>query len=290
VANDTIRLNDCFIGTGHPVFMIAEIGINHNGDIGIAKKLIDASFACNWHCAKFQKRTPDLCVPDKEKNNLRDTPWGKISYLEYRHKVEFGREEYSYIDRYCREKPIFWTASVWDVPSLEFILIYDVPFIRYLRQADEQTSKTASESGKPIILSTGMSTLEEIDGAVELIEKYAAGNYVLMHTNSTYPTPTKELNLRVIPFLRNRYHCVVGYSGHEYDLEPSVIAVSLGARVIERHITLDHNMWGSDHEASLEVHAMDMLYKRIRNVDLSLGDGVKKVTETEMASRKRLRG
>ncbi len=290
MANDTIRLNDCFIGTGHPVFMIAEIGINHNGDIGIAKKLIDASFACNWHCAKFQKRTPDLCVPDKEKNNLRDTPWGKISYLEYRHKVEFGREEYSYIDRYCREKPIFWTASVWDVPSLEFILIYDVPFIRYLRQADEQTSKTASESGKPIILSTGMSTLEEIDGAVELIEKYAAGNYVLMHTNSTYPTPTKELNLRVIPFLRNRYHCVVGYSGHEYDLEPSVIAVSLGARVIERHITLDHNMWGSDHEASLEVHAMDMLYKRIRNVDLSLGDGVKKVTETEMASRKRLRG
>jgi len=292
VANDTIRLNDCFIGTGHPVFMIAEIGINHNGDIGIAKKLIDASFACNWHCAKFQKRTPDLCVPDKEKNNLRDTPWGKISYLEYRHKVEFGREEYSYIDRYCREKPIFWTASVWDVPSLEFILIYDVPFIKIpsAKLTEHDLLKAASESGKPIILSTGMSTLEEIDGAVELIEKYAAGNYVLMHTNSTYPTPTKELNLRVIPFLRNRYHCVVGYSGHEYDLEPSVIAVSLGARVIERHITLDHNMWGSDHEASLEVHAMDMLYKRIRNVDLSLGDGVKKVTETEMASRKRLRG
>ncbi len=292
MANDTIRLNDCFIGTGHPVFMIAEIGINHNGDIGIAKKLIDASFACNWHCAKFQKRTPDLCVPDKEKNNLRDTPWGKISYLEYRHKVEFGREEYSYIDRYCREKPIFWTASVWDVPSLEFILIYDVPFIKIpsAKLTEHDLLKAASESGKPIILSTGMSTLEEIDGAVELIEKYAAGNYVLMHTNSTYPTPTKELNLRVIPFLRNRYHCVVGYSGHEYDLEPSVIAVSLGARVIERHITLDHNMWGSDHEASLEVHAMDMLYKRIRNVDLSLGDGVKKVTETEMASRKRLRG
>lgn len=292
MANDTIRINDRFIGIGHPVFMVAEIGINHNGQIEIAKKLIDASFACNWHCVKLQKRTPDLCVPEAQKNILRETPWGKISYLEYRHKIEFGHNEYLFIDKYCKEKPIYWTASVWDAPSLDFILKYDVPFIKIpsAKLTEFDLLRTAAKSGKPIILSTGMSTIEEIDEAVNILEKHSKGDYALMHTNSAYPAPAEDLNLLVIKYLRDRYKCVIGYSGHEYGLEPSVVATTLGAKIIERHITLDHNMWGTDQAASLEVHAMDMLYKRIKEVGKVLGDGVKKITQEEMKARGKLRG
>ena len=292
MADQTIRIKDHVIGGGNPPFMIAEIGINHNGSFDIAKKLVDAAFACNWHCAKFQKRTPNLCVPEDEKNILRDTPWGRITYLEYKHKVEFNSKDYSYIDRYCKEKPLYWTASVWDIPSLEFILTYDVPFIKIpsAKLTDHKLLKLASQSGKPVILSTGMSTVEEIDNSVEILETYSKGKYILMHTNSAYPTPVEELNLSVIKYLKERYKCLIGYSGHEYGLEPTVLAVALGAKVIERHITLDHNMWGSDQAASLEVHAMDMLQKRIKEIRDVLGDGVKRVTEAELASRKKLRG
>jgi len=292
MANKVIKISDHIIGHNQPVFMVAEIGINHNGSIEIAKKLIDATHACNWHCAKFQKRTPDICVPEKQKHILRDTPWGRITYLEYRYKVEFGQEEYDYIDRYCREKPIFWTASVWDRPSLEFLLRYEIPFVKVpsAKLTDRELLEAAARSGKPVILSTGMSTVEEIDAAVDLLESNSGGNYVLMHTNSSYPTPMEELNLLTIKFLRDRYNCIVGYSGHEYDLEPSVYAAVLGAKIIERHITLDHNMWGSDHFASLEVHAMDMLYKRLKNVDIILGDGKKKISANEAEIRRKLRG
>lgn len=292
MANQHIKINDCVIGKGNPVFMIAEIGINHNGSLDVAKKLIDAAFACNWHCVKFQKRSPELCVPEDQKNILKDTPWGKITYLEYKCKIEFNHNEYSYINKYCKEKPIFWTASVWDIPSLEFVISYDVPFIKIpsAKLTEHELLKVASQSGKPVILSTGMSTVEEVDKAVEILEKHSKGDYVLMHTNSAYPAPIEELNLSVINYLRDRYKCIVGYSGHEYGLEPSVIAVSMGAKIIERHITLNHNMWGSDHAASLEVHAMDMLHKRIKEIKSIIGDGVKKVTEAELASRKKLRG
>ena len=292
MANQTIKINDHIIGNDNPVFMIAEIGINHNGSLDIAKKLIDAAFACNWHCVKFQKRTPDLCVSEDQKNIPKDTPWGRITYLEYKYKVEFNHKEYSYIDKYCKEKPFYWTASVWDIPSLEFILTYDVPFIKIpsAKLTEYDLLRAIAQSGKPIVLSTGMSTVEEVDEAVEILEKYSNGDYVLMHTNSTYPTPVDELNLRVINFLRERYDCIIGYSGHEYDLEPSVIAVSLGAKVIERHITLDHNMWGTDQAASLEVHAMDILCKRLKNIEDILGDGIKRVNKSEMESRKKLRG
>ncbi|MCX5884666.1 MAG: N-acetylneuraminate synthase family protein [Proteobacteria bacterium] len=280
------------VGDDEPVFMIAEIGLNHNGELGIAKKLIDAAFACNWHCVKFQKRTPEICVPDHQKTVIKDTPWGKMKYLEYRHRVEFGEKEYSYIDHYCHEKPIFWTASVWDLPSLQFILSYNVPFIKIpsAKLIDADLVRAAAMTGKPVILSTGMSTVEEIDTAVSVLDEFATGNYVLMHTNSIYPAPPEELNLRVITFLKERYGCIVGYSGHEYDLEPSVIAVSLGASLVERHVTLDHNMWGSDHFASLEVHGMDLLLKRIKNINIILGNGVKKLSETEAEVRKKLRG
>jgi N-acetylneuraminate synthase len=288
----TIRIDNHLVGDEQPIYMVAEIGINHNGDLQIAKKLIDASFAANWDCAKFQKRTPEICVPENQKNVVRETPWGHMTYLEYRYHVEFGKEEYDYIDDYCHRKPIAWTASIWDLKSLEFLLHYNVPFIKIpsAKLTEQEFLVESSKSGKPVVLSTGMSTIEEIDKAVNIIEKFAKGNYVLLHTNSSYPAPPKDLNLKVIPFLKDRYKCIVGYSDHEYDLEPSIIAASLGASIIERHVTLDHNMWGSDQAASLEVHAMDMLRKRINNINVILGDGIKMVTDKEQEMRKKLRG
>jgi N-acetylneuraminate synthase len=215
-----------------------------------------------------------------------------MTYLEYRYRVEFGKEQYDYIDDYCRRKPIAWTASIWDLKSLEFLLQYNVPFIKIpsAKLTEHEFLVESGKSGKPVVLSTGMSTMEEIDEAVNILEKHARENYILLHTNSSYPAPPEELNLRVIPFLKERYKCVVGYSGHEYDLEPSIIAASLGASLIERHVTLNHNMWGSDQAASLEVHAMDMLHKRINNINLILGDGIKKITTNEQEVRKKLRG
>lgn len=288
----TIKIGNKVIGDNQPVYMIAEIGLNHNGDMQIAKKLIDAAFASSWDCVKFQKRTPEICVPEHQKGVMRETPWGTMTYLEYRYKVEFEKEQYDYIDKYCREKPIDWTASVWDMRSLEFMNNYDVPYIKIpsAKLTEHEYLVEMSKTGKPVILSTGMSTLEEIDDAVNVLEKYFSGNYVLMHTNSSYPTPIEELNLKVINTLKERYGCLVGYSGHEYGLEPTVAAVLLGACVVERHVTLDHNMWGSDHFASLEVHAMDMLRKRISEVNIVLGDGIKKVTGKEIEVRKKLRG
>jgi N-acetylneuraminate synthase len=272
-------------------FLIGEIGINHNGDIQIAKRLIDAVFASQWDCVKFQKRTPEVTVPEAQKNVMRETPWGKMTYLEYRHRVEFGKAQFDYIDRYCREKPLDWTASVWDLQSLEFMLGYEIPFIKIpsaLLTHDALVAE-AARSGIPLIISTGMSTLEEIDHAVNLIMKHGE-KPVIMHTNSTYPTPLHELNLALIPFLKERYGCVVGYSGHEMDLEPTVVAVSLGAKVIERHITVSHDLWGTDQKASLEVLAMDMLAKRIKLVPVMIGKAEKRVTEGEIPIRKKLRG
>lgn len=271
-------------------YLIAEIGINHNGDLQIAKKLIDAVFACQWDCVKFQKRDPDICVPEHQKAVMRDTPWGRMTYLEYRKKIEFNKKHYDYIDRYCREKPLAWTASVWDVPSLRFIADYDVPFLKIpsAKLTDKELLIETAKLRKPMVISTGMSTLKEIDIAVNIAEKYG-DSFVLMYTNSAYPTPKDELNIRCIQTLRDRYKCVVGYSGHEDDLEPTVFAVALGAMVIERHITLDHKMWGTDQQASVEVMGMDILCKRIRNVKDILGDGAKKISKSEIPVRERLR-
>ena len=273
------------------LYLIAEIGINHNGDLQIAKKLIDAASACQWDCVKFQKRDPDICVPEHQKNVEKETLWGKMTYLEYKKRMEFGKNEYDYINKYCKEKPIDWTVSVWDIPSLEFISQYDVPFIKIpsAKLTDEKLLKKACEIKKTVILSTGMSTLEEIDRAVEIL-KEKNNNFILMHCNSAYPAPNEDLNLKCIQLLKERYKCKIGYSGHEYDLEPTVYAAVLGARFFERHITLDHKMWGTDQASSLEVLAMDILKKRIKDVDSIIGDGVKKVTESEKEIRKKLRG
>lgn len=285
IGNEVIR-EDC-----NP-YLIAEIGINHNGDLQIAKRLIDAAFACRWNAVKFQKRVPEIAVPEEQKSVMRDTPWGRMTYLEYKKRIEFGQEEYNYIDRYCREKPIDWTASPWDIPSLRFLLQYDVPFIKIASATltNDEIVTEAARSGKTVVMSTGMSTLEEIDHAAELLEKHADGNYLLMHTNSSYPADYEDLNLNMIRTLRERYGCLVGYSGHEQDLEPTVAAVVLGAVMIERHVTVSHGMWGTDQKASLEIPAMGMLEGRLRYIREMMGSGRKELCEKELAVRKKLRG
>ncbi|MDG6218595.1 MAG: N-acetylneuraminate synthase family protein [Candidatus Thermoplasmatota archaeon] len=272
-------------------YMIGEVGINHNGDIQIAKKLMDAVFACNWDCVKFQKRNPDVCVPDNQKGKMRETPWGMMTYLDYKYKVEFDKYEYDYIDDYCKEKPIDWTASVWDIDSLNFIMNYEVPFIKIpsAMLTNLELLKEAAKTNVTLIISTGMSTIDEIDIAVNLITKYG-DKPIIMHTNSSYPTPHSEINLNLIPVLKERYDCTIGYSGHEYGLEPTVIAVALGAKIIERHITLSHDLWGTDQKSSLEVHAMSMLQKRTCDISNMLGSKVKEVTPSELPVREKLRG
>ena len=272
-------------------YLIAEVGINHNGDLQIVKKLIDAVFACSWDCVKFQKKNPDLCVPEQQKRVIKETPWGEISYLEYKHRLEFGKKEYDYIDRYCKEKPLSWAASVWDIDSLNFIKQYDVAFIKIpsAKVTDLELISKVAQTEQAIILSTGMSTLEEIDMAVEILRKYHS-KFALMHTNSSYPTKIEDINIMCINTLRERYGCEVGYSGHEYGLDSTTIAVSLGAMVVERHITLDHSMWGTDHRSSIEIQGMDKLYKQINSATKILGDGNKNVSEDEKAIRLKLRG
>lgn len=272
------------------IYLIAEIGINHNGEIDVAKKLIDASYACNWDCVKFQKRNPEVCVPEDQKLIKRDTPWGEMTYIEYKHKVEFESEEYNEIDRYCLEKPIPWTVSVWDLDSLNFISDYKVPFIK-IPSAHLTNLSLIQETAKtkvPIIISTGMSDWKMVDDAVEILEK-ANTEYSILHCNSTYPASHEDLNLNVILEMKNRYDCIIGYSGHEYDLAPSQTAVSIGARIIERHVTLDHTMWGTDQSASLEVHAMDLLNKRLRSITKMLGGKEKVITASEIPVMKNLR-
>ena len=272
-------------------YFIGEIGINHNSDMTIVKKLIDAVYACNWDCAKFQKRTPEVCVPEHQKLKMRKTPWGEMTYIDYKHRIELGKKEYDQIDSYSRSKPVDWSASMWDLYSLEFLMNYELPFLKIPSAmiADETLVVETAKAGLPVIMSTGMSTLREVDDAVNNVLKYNS-NLVLMHTNSSYPTPDKELNLSLIPFLKERYGCTIGYSGHERDLEPTVVATVLGAKVIERHITLSHDLWGTDQKASLEVVAMDMLYKRTKDINIMLGKPVKEVTPSEIPIRKKLRG
>jgi len=272
-------------------YLIAEIGINHNGDLNVAKKLIDAAHACSWDCVKFQKRNPDISVPEHQKNEPKDTPWGKMTYLEYKKKIEFEKKEYDQIARYCSYKPIDWTVSVWDLDSLNFIKKYDIPFIKIpsAHLTNHKLLKASAPTGIPIVASTGMSTLKEVDEAVAVLKKHAS-QFVLMHCNSSYPSKLEELNLKVIPALKKRYKCPVGYSGHEYGLDSTSTAVALGASIVERHITLDRNMWGTDQASSVEPQGMDKLYKQIRSVQHYLGDGKKKVYESELSSRKKLRG
>ena len=282
-------------------YIIAEIGINHNGDLDVAKRLIDIAHLSGCDAVKFQKRNPDICVPEKQKSVLRDTPWGKMTYLEYKYNVEFEKEEYDEIDRYCKERGIEWSASPWDMDSLKFLDQYDIPFIKIpsAMLTNDELLRGAKLTGKKVILSTGMSTEEEIDHAVTILEEpsgtdFSGGepnkNYALLHCNSTYPSPLEDLNLSCIKTLKEKYNCEVGYSGHEFRLGTSVSAVYLGASIIERHITLDRTMWGTDHLSSVEPQGLIKLVKGIRELEICHGDGKIEVTEGEKIIRKKLRG
>lgn len=272
-------------------YIIAEIGINHNGSLEVAKKLIDIAAVAGCDAVKFQKRNPDVCVPDHQKDIPRDTPWGIMSYIDYKHRMEFGQEEYDEIDRYCKEKGIEWSASPWDMDSLEFLLQYDIPFLKIPSAmiTNEQLMRESARSGKEVIFSTGMSNLDEVDQAVEWMREEDA-DFSLLHCNSTYPAPLEDLNLKCIQTLKQRYNCEVGYSGHEFRLGTTVASVYLGATIIERHITLDRTMWGSDHLASVEPQGLIKLVKGIRELEIALGDGHKRVTDGELPVRKKLRG
>jgi len=275
-----------------PTYIIAEIGINHNGSLETAKKLIDIAAIAGCDAVKFQKRNPDVCVPEHQKSVMRDTPWGQMTYLDYKYKVEFEKREYDIIDEYCKEKNIAWSASPWDLDSLEFLMGYDIPFIKIPSAmiTNEELMRASAATGKKIIFSTGMSTMEEIDQAVEWMNEENTP-FSLLHCNSTYPAPLEDLNLSCIPVLKDRYQCEVGYSGHEFRLGTTVAAVYLGATILERHITLDRTMWGSDHLASVEPAGMMKLIKGIRDIESSLGSmGPREVLGSELSKRKSLRG
>jgi len=286
--NREIQFDDRIVGEGYPTFIIAEIGINHNGSVQIAKELIKAAFEAGVDAVKFQKRTPEICVPDHQKGQMRDTPWGYISYLDYRYKVEFGQGEYEDIDAYCHDLGIKWLASSWDIPSLEFIDTFNPPAhkIPSALLTDHSLLRAIRKTERPIILSTGMSTMSEIEDAVKIL---GIDNLLVCHTTSSYPCPPEELNLKMIQTLLDKFPCPIGYSGHEVGLVPSALAVAMGACLVERHVTLDRAMWGSDQAASVEPHGVRTLVKYIRVTEKSLGDGRKYVYDSEQSSLKKLR-
>jgi N-acetylneuraminate synthase len=283
-----VKIGDRWVGEGYPVYLVGEIGINHNGDVEIAKDLIKAAQHAGFDAVKFQKRTPELCVPPEQRSQMRDTPWGYISYLDYRYKVEFGEKEYKEIDAASKAHGINWFSSVWDEPSVDFLEQFDPVCYKVPSAAltDIALLKKIRSTGRPIILSTGMSQMEQIRKAVKAI---GLDNLVITHATSAYPCDPEELNLRMIETLQKEFDCPIGYSGHEVGLIPSVITVALGSCLIERHITLDRAMWGSDQAASVEPQGMERLVKYVRVTEKSLGDGVKKVYESEIPSLNKLR-
>ncbi|GAA1631184.1 MULTISPECIES: N-acetylneuraminate synthase family protein [Brevibacterium] len=276
-----VAIGDQLVGPGQPVYMIGEIGINHNGDVEIAKQLMDAAATAGAQAVKFQKRNPDVAVPEHQKSKMRSTPWGEMTYLDYKFRVEFEREEYTEIDRYAKELGLQWFASPWDVDSVEFLedqfdaLTYKVASASL---TDFELLREIAETGKPVLCSSGMSDWETLDAAVEVFDR---DKLVLMHATSTYPLPPEEVNLLAIPAMRERYGVPVGYSGHELGLEISFAAAALGAVTIERHITLDSSMWGSDQSASMEPREFASLVKGVRVLEQAMGDGVKRVMPGE---------
>jgi N-acetylneuraminate synthase len=283
-----VRIGDRKVGPGMPTYVIAEIGINHNGSVELAKKLIDAAALAGCDAVKFQKRTPALSTPAAYRDVKRETPWGLISYLEYRERIEFGREQYDEIARYCREKPIDWFASCWDLPSVDFISRYEPVCCKIASASvtDSELLRRVAGEGKPVILSTGMSTMEQIEAAVSVFPRE---KLLIAHSTSTYPCKPAELNLTMIRVLAERYGRPVGYSGHEVGLQTTLAAVVLGAAFVERHITLDRSMWGTDQAASIEPGGLVRLVRDIRVIESAMGDGVKRVYDSEQPSIEKLR-
>ncbi|HKQ70922.1 MAG TPA: N-acetylneuraminate synthase family protein [Polyangiaceae bacterium] len=284
-----VRIGKRLVGDGEPTFVIAEIGINHNGSVELAKKLVDGAVAAGCDAVKLQKRTPELCTPKEQWYVQRDTPWGVMTYIDYRHKIEFGAREIAEFDAHCRAVQIPWFASCWDEEAVDFIERFEPPCYKAASASvtDLDLLRRMRATGRPLMISTGMSTMAEIEAAVATVRD---GELLVAHATSTYPCPPEALNLRVIHTLRNRYPLYpIGYSGHEMNVAPSLAAVALGATFVERHLTLDRKMWGSDQAASLDVSGMIELVTTLRETERALGDGVKRVHETELSSMKKLR-
>ena len=277
-----------FIGEGEPVYIIAEIGINHNGDIEIAKQLMDVAVETGCDAVKFQKRTPEICVPEEQKSIPRETPWGTMTYFEYKKRIEFEQKEFEQIDAYAKKIGIDWFASPWDVPSVDFLESFNVPCQKIASACltDSELLTAINKTKTTTILSTGMSSMQEIDKAVSLLSGVPLA---IAQATSTYPAEASELNLRALRTFAEKYKVPVGYSGHERGLQVTIAAVALGATFIERHITLDRSMWGTDHSASLEPEGLKKLVHDIRIVELALGDGKKKVYDSEIPIRAKLR-
>jgi N-acetylneuraminate synthase len=284
-----VRIGGHLIGEGQPAYVIAEIGLNHNGDVEIAKRLIDVAADAGAQAVKFQKRTPEISTPAHMRDVPRETPWGTMSYLEYRYRVEFDRDQYIEIGDHATLRGLDWFASPWDVPSVAFLEDLNVVAHKVASASvtDLELLRALAATGKPIILSTGMSTIDQIDVAVDVL---GVENLVLLHATSTYPMPAEEANLRMMTTLRGRFPGVpVGYSGHEPGLQISLAAAALGATALERHITLDRTMWGSDHAASLEPTGLQHLVRDIRIIESALGDGIKRIMPGEEAPMAKLR-
>jgi N-acetylneuraminate synthase len=270
-------------------FFIAEIGINHNGDVKNALKLIQASKLAGCDAVKFQKRTPKIATPKSSWDVVRDTPWGKMKYIDYKMKIEFGKKEYDIIDKFCKKIDILWTASCWDIPSIKFIESYKVKFHKVPSACitDLELLKELKKTKKPLIISTGMSTEKQIKKAVKILSQR---NLSILHCNSSYPSSAEKLNLRYIEKLKKMFKkSVIGYSGHEMNLSSSVAAVVLGAKIIERHITLDKSMWGTDQQSSIEPLGFARLIKETETVKKSLGKPVKIVYPEEKKIMLKLR-
>jgi N-acetylneuraminate synthase len=277
------------VGPGHPVYVTGEIGINHNGELDNAFALIDAAAEAGCDAVKFQKRTPEVCTPRDQWDVERDTPWGRMTYIDYRHRVEFDEDGYRAIDEHCKKRGIDWFASPWDVESVAFLEKFGVPCYKVASASltDDELLRAMRATGRTVILSTGMSTPKQIRHAVEVL---GSANIVLCHATSTYPAQAAELNLRMIHTLEREFPNVpIGYSGHETGLQTSLAAVALGACFVERHITLDRAMWGSDQAASVEPGGLQRLVRDIRTIEESLGDGVKKVYDSELKPMEKLR-
>lgn len=264
------------------IFLIAEIGINHNGSLSTAKKLIDLAKKTGFDAVKFQKRTPEITTPKSKAAITRDTPWGKISYLDYKKKLEFGKKEFDEINNYCKKKKIIWFASPWDIESNNFLKKYKLKFNKVASPVltNLKLIEEIAKQKKFTFLSTGMSSMKDIENAVKIFKKNRC-KFNLMHCVSTYPCLEKDINLNMIKTLQKKFKLDVGYSGHEKSVSPSLMAACFGANSIERHITLDRTMWGTDQAASLEENGMRNLVEFIRKFELCKGDGIKKLLADE---------
>jgi N-acetylneuraminate synthase len=283
------RLGERMVGIGNPVYITGEIGINHNGDLANAIALIDQAADAGCDAVKFQKRTPEVCTPRDQWDVERDTPWGRMCYIDYRHRVEFGVEQYAAIDEHAKRRGIAWFASPWDIESVGFLEGFDVPAHKVASACltDDELLRRLRATGRTVILSTGMSTMRQIRHAVEVL---GSDNIILCHATSTYPAQASELNLKMIYTLQGEFPNVpIGYSGHETGLQTTLAAVAMGATFVERHITLDRSMWGSDQAASVEPQGLARLARDVRVISEAMGDGVKQIYDGERTAMKKLR-